>query len=60
MQQDRALASTQLLLMVLQLASQYGIPGIISLINEMNKKEVTLDDIKMLELKIKKPDEYFK
>ena len=46
------------LIQLLIIASQYGIPAVIDVINTWKKDEITLEDIHNLLLNVKEPEEF--
>jgi hypothetical protein len=51
---------TNLLLAVLYFVGKYGAETLIKSIIELNKSNITLDDITNLQTSIKRPEDYFK
>jgi hypothetical protein len=47
-----------IILAILGLVAQYGVPAVTSAINALGKEEVTLEDIEALKSLIKPPEEY--
>lgn len=50
--------NTATILTILELAMKYGIPAVQKAIENINKDEITEEDIKALATMIRKPEEY--
>lgn len=46
------------LLVVLELAVKYGIPAVVSIIKTWKLDKITVADVKLLENRLKRPEEY--
>jgi len=51
-------ATTQLIVALVGLVIQYGVPAVISAIDALEKDSITLDDLKTLRGLIKPPEQY--
>lgn len=50
--------NTTLVLLILELATKYGIPAVQKIISTWQKDTVTLEDVEALRERLKHPDEY--
>jgi hypothetical protein len=51
-------ATLNLIVMIVGLVVQYGVPAITNAINALGKDEITVEDIEALKSLIKPPEEY--
>ena len=52
--------SIEVALKLLELAAVYGIPAVQEMVQTINKKDITLQDVLALKDLVKRPEEYYK
>lgn len=51
---------TVVILEVLKIAAEVGIPTVTNIIKDMKKENITMEDVNQLKQLVKKPEDYFK